>query len=102
MQAVGLPRTQSSLKVAPNSSSFMCAKSYRRYTSLARLKKNSSKAFIARGRSGSVTRLKAICVKKRLRSRNGNKLELVGEYPRPVRNEMIPGEGYVRITACDR
>src|SRR5215469_8342218 len=39
--------------------------------------------------------------KKRLRSRNGNKLELVGEYPRPVRNEMIPGEGYVRITACD-
>src|SRR5215472_13837455 len=39
--------------------------------------------------------------KERLRARNGNILEVIWEYPRPVRNEMIPCEGYARVTACD-
>src|SRR5260370_12549498 len=39
--------------------------------------------------------------KKPLRARNGNKLEVVREYPCPVGNEVIPCEGYVRITAGD-
>jgi hypothetical protein len=59
----GLSIDQSSATVAPYSLSFMRAKSYCGYTSLARLKKNSSKAFMARGRKGSTTQPKAICVK---------------------------------------
>src|SRR5215470_19814622 len=54
---------ESSANGAAYSWSFILAKSYRGYTSFARLKKNSSNAFAAWGRSGFVTRPKAICVK---------------------------------------
>jgi hypothetical protein len=37
--------------------------------------------------------------KKPFRTWNGNKLEVVWEYACPVGNEVIPREGYVRITA---
>src|ERR1700736_238353 len=37
--------------------------------------------------------------KKRLGACNGHRLEVVREYPRPVRNEVMPGKGHVRITA---
>ena len=56
---------QFSVKNAPYSSSFMRAKSYRGYTSLARPKKNSSKAFMARTRIGSMTRPMAMLTKNR-------------------------------------
>ncbi len=37
--------------------------------------------------------------KKRLGACNGHRLEVVREYPRPVRNEVMPCKGHVRITA---
>src|SRR5260370_542049 len=37
--------------------------------------------------------------KKRLGPCNGHRLEVVREYPRPVRNEVMPGKGHAGITA---
>src|ERR1700757_1488873 len=39
--------------------------------------------------------------KKTLRAWNANKLEVAWEYECPVGNEVMPREGYVRITAGD-
>jgi hypothetical protein len=48
-----------------------------------------------------MTRPNAICTKETLRACNRHKLEVVREYPRPIRNEVILREGYVRIAAGD-
>src|SRR5215472_13042870 len=37
--------------------------------------------------------------KKRFGAWNGHRFEVIREYPRPVGNEVKPGEGHVRITA---
>jgi hypothetical protein len=37
--------------------------------------------------------------KKRLGACNGHGLEVVWEYPHPIRNEVMPSEGHIRITA---
>src|SRR5262249_25616234 len=73
-----IPLVQSNLNLASNSSSFMGAKSYLGYTSLARLKKNSSKAWRARVRSGSMTRPKAILAKNRSAPETGTSSKWFG------------------------
>src|SRR5215467_4579097 len=39
--------------------------------------------------------------KKRLGAWDGHDFEVVRKDPRPIRNEVMPGEGYVRITTCN-
>src|SRR5215472_6010761 len=39
--------------------------------------------------------------KERLRAWNGNKLEVIWKYPRPVRNKVVPCEGHISVTARD-